>query len=81
MPINRLLKYYTPKSGLLQANLDIFTIFVNYADFYVNTIMLTAATKAVKILSFSIIFLDIDRGSAYTSLDIVFARNLSFFEW
>jgi len=66
--------------GVLQANLDIFTIFVKYADFYVNTIMLTAATEKVKILSFSIIFLDIDRCCTCTSLDIVFARNLSFSE-
>ena len=28
----------------MQVNLDIFTIFVDYADFYVNAIMLTEAT-------------------------------------
>ena len=37
--LDRLLKYYTPKTTVLQANLDIFTIFVNYANIYVNTIM------------------------------------------
>ena len=34
-------RYYTPKAVEFQAVLAIFTIFVNYADFYVNIIMLT----------------------------------------
>ena len=37
-------RYYTPKPIDFQADLAIFTIFVNYADFYVNIIMLTEAT-------------------------------------
>ena len=36
--------YYTPKPIEFQAVLAIFTIFVNYADFYVNIIMSTDAT-------------------------------------
>ena len=32
-------EYYTPKTTKKQAILAIFTIFVNYADFYVNIIM------------------------------------------
>ena len=42
---NSLHEYYTPKSIIFQEFLFIFTIFVNYADFYVNIIMLTAATN------------------------------------
>lgn len=38
-PFLTLLEYYTPKTIIFQALLDIFTIFVNYADFYVNTVM------------------------------------------
>jgi len=37
--INRMHKYYNPKPPEFQANLSIFTIFVNNADFYVNAIM------------------------------------------
>lgn len=37
-------EYYTSKTTKKQAYLAIFTIFVNYADFYVNIIMSTAAT-------------------------------------
>ena len=40
----RLHEYYTPKSMKFQAVLDKITIFVDYADFYVNTIMSTAET-------------------------------------
>jgi len=32
-------EHYTPKTTKKQAVLAIFTIFVNYADFYVNIIM------------------------------------------
>jgi hypothetical protein len=39
-------RYYTPKPIEFQAVLAIFTIFVNYADFYVNIIMLTDVTTA-----------------------------------
>ena len=42
-------EYYTPKTTKKQANLAIFTIFVNYADFYVNIIMSTAATVPYRI--------------------------------
>jgi len=38
-------EYYTPKSTELQDVLSIFTIFVDYDDFYVNIVMLTRATK------------------------------------
>jgi len=38
-------EYYTPKLAKFQGNLSIFTIFVYYADFYVNIIMLTDETK------------------------------------
>jgi hypothetical protein len=34
-------QYYTPKPIDFQAELVEFAIFVNYADFYVNTIMST----------------------------------------
>ena len=43
----RLHEYYTPKPPEIQAVLVIFTIFVNYADFYVNIIMLTGAIEIV----------------------------------
>ena len=38
-------EYYTPKLAKFQENLSIFTIFVYYAYFYVNIIMLTYKTK------------------------------------
>ena len=41
--------YYTPNLGKLQAFLAIFTLFVNYDNFYVNTIMLTAVTGVLKL--------------------------------
>lgn len=41
---NRLHEYYTPKPLKFQGILAIFTIFVDYADFYVNIIMSTFAT-------------------------------------
>ena len=66
-------KYYTPKSPIFQAVLSIFTIFVNYADFYVNMVMLTAATTAE---SSFVIFDDFSRcgvAVAYAILNIVFA--------
>ncbi len=34
-----MLHYYTPKAREIQAILSILTLFVNYADFYVNIIM------------------------------------------
>ena len=37
-------EYYTPNPIKLQGFLAIFTIFVDYADFYVNMIMLTVLT-------------------------------------
>ena len=36
---NTLHEYYTPKSTKIQVLLYIFTIFVDYADFYVNIVM------------------------------------------
>ncbi len=36
---NTMREYYTPKTTEFQANLSVFMIFVNYADFYVNAIM------------------------------------------
>ena len=45
-PQNILHEYYTPKTLKIQAVLAIFTIFVNYADFYVNIIMLTTAISS-----------------------------------
>ena len=38
-------EYYTPKPTKFQAILDKIPIFVDYADFYVNTIMSTRATE------------------------------------
>ena len=49
---NRLHEYYTPISVIFQAFLYIFTIFVNYADFYVNIIMLTLTTEKKEIFAF-----------------------------
>jgi hypothetical protein len=49
---NRLHEYYTPISVIFQAFLYIFTIFVDYADFYVNIIMLTLATQMGPIFAF-----------------------------
>jgi hypothetical protein len=37
-------EYYTPKTSEFQAVLSIFTIFVDYADIYVNMVMSTTAT-------------------------------------
>ena len=37
----KLHEYYTPKTIIIQGFLFKITIFVNYADFYVNTIMST----------------------------------------
>lgn len=41
-------EYYTPNPIKLQGFLAIFTIFVDYADFYVNMIMLTVSTIPVR---------------------------------
>jgi len=38
-------KYYTPKPTEFQDVLSIFTIFVDYDDFYVNIVMLTQETN------------------------------------
>ena len=44
---NILHEYYTPKPTKFQGILVIFTIFVNYADFYVNIIMSTQITSPI----------------------------------
>ena len=43
-------QYYTPKAFCFQAFLNSFAIFVNYAEFYVNAVMLTAATNWTRYL-------------------------------
>ena len=40
-PSSEIQGYYTPKTNKMQGFLVIFTFFVDYADFYVNMIMLT----------------------------------------
>ena len=68
-------KYYTPKTLVFQGVLSIFTIFVNYADFYVNIVMLTDATSLVQ---FFIILYDISRCrvmNLFSILNVVLARN------
>ena len=45
-------EYYTPNSNKMQGFLVIFTIFVDYAHFYVNMIMSTDKTKKSKIIHF-----------------------------
>ena len=66
-------KYYTPKTLVFQAVLSIFTIFVNYADFYVNIVMSTEVTAPPQLF---IIFCDISRCGVKFSLftlNVVFA--------
>ena len=77
----RLHEYYTPKPPEIQAVLVIFTIFVNYADFYVNIIMLTCAIAHLR--SF-IIFDDISRCCGVEIkqiLNVVFASNLARYKY
>ena len=45
-------EYYTPNPNKMQGFLVIFTIFVDYAHFYVNMIMLTVKTKVSKNIQF-----------------------------
>ena len=45
-------EYYTPNSNKMQGFLVIFTIFVDYAHFYVNMIMLTVKTEYAKNIHF-----------------------------
>lgn len=52
---NSLHEYYTPKDTKFQGVLYIFTIFVDYADFYVNMVMSTKVTLPTGIF---IIFAD-----------------------
>lgn len=60
---NILHEYYTPKPTKFQGILVIFTIFVNYADFYVNAIMLTFETIRPGYLPFCMIapYIDISK--------------------
>ena len=61
--LSRMLKYYTPDLLIFQVNLVKFTIFVNYADFYVNAIMLTFETIRPGYLPFCMIapYIDISK--------------------
>ena len=71
-------EYYTPKTLKIQAVLYIFTIFVNYADFYVNIVMLTAAI--ISLSEFTILYY-LSRCSAYEvacTLNVVFASIPSY---
>lgn len=56
--------YYTPKITIFQGDLYIFNFFVNYDDFYVNTVMSTALTSVNIALSFSTILLHLGAGCA-----------------
>ena len=47
-------EYYTPNLNKMQGFLVIFTIFVDYAHFYVNMIMLTVKTEFAEKYSFFI---------------------------
>jgi len=71
-------EYYTPKSTEFQAILYIFTIFVDYADFYVNIVMSTQTTDATDEFT---IFDDFSRcrvNILAVALNIVYARILSY---
>ena len=71
-------EYYTPKSTEFQAILYIFTIFVDYADFYVNIVMSTQATNVTDGFT---IFDDFPRcrGNIFLATqNIVHARVLSY---
>lgn len=70
-------EYYTPKPMKFQGFLAILTLFVNYADFYVNRVMSTCATTSK--LPFIIFnYFAISRGLVLVaSLNIVFASFLA----
>ena len=72
-------EYYTPKSTEFQAVLYIFTIFVDYADFYVNIVMSTQTTDVTDGFT---IFDDFSRCRVnifLATLNVVYARILSYF--
>ena len=71
-------EYYTSKTTKKQAYLAIFTIFVNYADFYVNIIMSTAATIPSINLPKTILSPYIAQASVTKTLNIDYAGFLSF---
>ena len=50
--ISQIHEYYTPNLNKMQGILVIFTIFVDYAHFYVNMIMSTVKTAKPKIIHF-----------------------------
>jgi len=70
-------RYYTLKPLEFQAVLAIFTFFVDYADFYVNIIMLTDATEHAENLPFSTISLHLGRCNQTSTLDMGFASLLA----
>ena len=47
-PSSEIQGYYTPKTNKMQGFLVIFTIFVDYAHFYVNMIMSTNGTAEMQ---------------------------------
>ena len=47
-PRSQIQEYYTPKTNKMQGFLVIFTIFVDYAHFYVNMIMSTNITAEMQ---------------------------------
>lgn len=57
----------------IQVNLYIFTIFVDYADFYVNTIMSTSATGSMCSFIIFNYFSRYRTNSGIVTLNIVFA--------
>jgi len=65
-------EYYTPKTIIFQAKLLKITIFVDYASFYVNAIMLTFTTR------YKIIFIFFDYFSIYRVQDFWRKLNLVF---
>lgn len=67
-------EYYTPKSIQFQAILGKITIFVNYADFYVNIIMLTASTDSPPRFTISYYFAICCVSVSSSTLNIDFAR-------
>lgn len=57
--------------------MDKFTLFVDYADFYVNIIMLTKATiLQLRFIIFNC-FQDVALTDSTKALDVVFARQLA----
>lgn len=49
LSVNISLGYYTTKSTKKQVNNGVFRIFVNYAHFYVNNVMLTKLTNPINL--------------------------------